>query len=303
MVETWPRSGARCRSWPLRPRDCGRSGTAERRLPREAYERIGGVVGALAQHAEQGLTRLGRSGKVSSGRSSRTWSRRKERERRAERDLLSVFGEGRDGGRRSSTPSSTRASSRVRSLGGGARPRGLGRVGATPVAAASGEDAATARTRRRRVEIVHESLLTHWPRLVRWQTQDADGALLRDQLRQAARLWDEKSRPDDLLWTGASHLEYRAWRARYPGGLSTVEEDRRGHDARANRQRRRRRTGAMAALAVAAAVALATSALWRRSEAARDTAERETRRAEASGSWRSDRSVSTNSRPPPSPTP
>ncbi len=39
---------------------------------------------------------------------------------------------------------------------------------------------------RRRVEIVHESLLAAWPRLVRWQTQDAEGAELRDQLRQAA---------------------------------------------------------------------------------------------------------------------
>ena len=32
-----------------------------------------------------------------------------------------------------------------------------------------------------RVEIVHESLLTSWPRLVRWQTQDADSARLRDE--------------------------------------------------------------------------------------------------------------------------
>jgi hypothetical protein len=29
---------------------------------------------------------------------------------------------------------------------------------------------------QRRIEIVHESLLTKWPRLVHWQTQDAAGA-------------------------------------------------------------------------------------------------------------------------------
>ena len=46
----------------------------------------------------------------------------------------------------------------------------------------------------RRVEIIHESLLANWPRLVRWQTQDADAAQLRDQLRQAARTWDEHDR-------------------------------------------------------------------------------------------------------------
>lgn len=63
-----------------------------------------------------------------------------------------------------------------------------------------------------RVEIVHESLLKAWPRLVRWQTQDADGAQLRDQLRQAAHLWEERGNADGLLWTGHSYLDYRVWR-------------------------------------------------------------------------------------------
>ena len=76
----------------------------------------------------------------------------------------------------------------------------------------------------RRVEIIHESLLAAWPRLVRWQTQDADGAQLRDQLRQAARSWDEHGRPDDLLWTGTAYREFALWRERYPGGLTAIEE-------------------------------------------------------------------------------
>ena len=45
-----------------------------------------------------------------------------------------------------------------------------------------------------RIEIVHESLLKAWPRLVRWQAQDEEGAVLRDQLKQAAHLWEEKGR-------------------------------------------------------------------------------------------------------------
>ncbi len=76
-----------------------------------------------------------------------------------------------------------------------------------------------------RVEVVHESLLKAWPRLVRWQTQDEDGALLRDQLKQAAHLWDEKGRTRDLLWTGTAYQEYALWRERYPGALTAVEED------------------------------------------------------------------------------
>ena len=52
--------------------------------------------------------------------------------------------------------------------------------------------------------MVHESLLKAWPRLVRWQAQDEEGAVLRDQLKQAAHLWEEKGRASDLLWTGTA---------------------------------------------------------------------------------------------------
>jgi WD40 repeat protein len=136
----------------------------------------------------------------------------------------------------------------------------------------------------RRIEVVHESLLTHWPRLVRWRTQDADGAQLRDQLRQTAHLWDERGRPDDLLWTGTSYLDYRAWRARYPGGLSALEEGfAHAMTGLANRRRRRRR-GAVAAVVCALAVGLGVvGVLWTRSEAARRQAAAEALRAEARG--------------------
>ena len=76
----------------------------------------------------------------------------------------------------------------------------------------------------RRVEIIHESLLANWPRLVRWQTQDQEGAQLRDELRQAARAWDEHGRHDDRLWTGTAFREFALWRERYPGGLTELEE-------------------------------------------------------------------------------
>ena len=74
------------------------------------------------------------------------------------------------------------------------------------------------------VEIIHESLLTAWPRLVRWQTQDADGAQLRDQLRQAAQLWHDRGQPEDLLWSGTAYRDFALWRERYPGGLTGAEE-------------------------------------------------------------------------------
>ena len=133
-----------------------------------------------------------------------------------------------------------RSSPSGRDGGRGSARRARGRAAADGVRrAATGTEGEPS---RHRIEIVHESLLTHWPRLVRWQTQDADGALLRDQLRQAAQLWDERGRPEDLLWTGTSYQEYA------PGGSATREGCRRSRKASrrrmtalAGRRRRRRR--------------------------------------------------------------
>ncbi len=103
-------------------------------------------------------------------------------------------------------------------------------------------------TPHHRIEIIHESLLSNWPRLVRWQTQDADSAQLRDQIRQAAQMWEERGRPEDLLWTGTSFGEYRLWLERYEGGLSTAEEEfGAAMDHLAERQKRRRRIAVGAA--------------------------------------------------------
>jgi len=128
-----------------------------------------------------------------------------------------------------------------------------------------------------RVEVVHESLLKAWPRLVRWQAQDEEGALLRDQLKQAAHLWDEKGRTSDLLWTGTAFREYELWRERYTGALTALEEDF-GHSMRerARRVRRLRRAAVggviVGLLAVVAAVAASRQRAVeaaRRAEAAR----------------------------------
>ena len=104
-----------------------------------------------------------------------------------------------------------------------------------------------------RVEIAHESLLRAWPRLVRWQAQDEEGALLRDQLKQAAHLWEEKGRTSDLLWTGTAFQEYELWRGRYAGALTALEED--FAEAMAEKARRRKRllTAAVASVIVALA--------------------------------------------------
>ena len=134
-----------------------------------------------------------------------------------------------------------------------------------------------------RIEIVHESLLTRWPRLVRWQTQDADGAQLRDQLRQAAQAWHDRGRSEDLLWSGTAYRDLSLWRERYPGGLSTTEDAfAQAAKALTGRRRKRRRIAVGALLAATLAAVAVTTSLWRRSETSRQKAEAEVLRAEAS---------------------
>jgi hypothetical protein len=110
---------------------------------------------------------------------------------------------------------------------------------------------------------------------VRWQTQDADAAQLRGQLRQAARTWDEHHRIDDLLWSGSAYREFAVWRERYPGGLTELEGAfAAAMTSLANRRRRRRRLAVAAGFATLLAVLAVVGTLWRRSV-------QETRRAEA----------------------
>jgi WD40 repeat protein len=225
-------------------------------LTRAAYGEIGAVGGALAQHAEATLGQIGveKIGVV----------------REIFRNLVTSHG--------------TRAS-RERSELESLFPEGdVGVIDALVNARllTSYEEG--------RIEIVHESLLTAWPRLVQWQAQDADGVVMRDHLRQASELWEEYGRSEEMVWSGNAYREYEVWRTRYPGALSTREEDfARAMESRARRSGRRKQLAVAAVLVLAIAIAATFGVLWRRTgEAAREAtlaAERATlasRRAEAS---------------------
>ena len=250
---------AASRLWEKRDRERGL-------LTRQAYGEIGGVAGALAQHAETALGEIGtqriplvremfRNLVTSQGT-------RAVRERE---ELLSVFDEANGSvGNRAQAEEVLNALVNARLL------TSYERVGD------EGES-------RHNVEIIHESLLTAWPRLVRWQTQDADGAQVRDQLRQAAHLWQERGRSEDLLWSGTAYRDFAVWREHYPGGLSDTEDAfARAAEQRAGRRRRARQLVVAAVIAAVGTVAVTTSVLWQRSEASRQKAEAETLRAEAS---------------------
>src|SRR5690606_23712083 len=109
-----------------------------------------------------------------------------------------------------------------------------------------------------RIEVTHEALLDAWPRLVAWRREDAEGARLRDQLRAAARQWEQGGKRGALLWRGDLLAEYRLWRARYPGSLTASEEAFAAASlADAARGRRLRRTLVAGVITGLAAVAIA----------------------------------------------
>ena len=237
---------AAARLWEKRNRDTGL-------LTRQAYQDIGGVGGALARHAEATIDHIGseripivrelfRNLVTAEGtRAVREWN-----------ELLSIF----------EAPQLDSAQEVLRAL-----------IDARLLTSYEIHEDEHQPTRR--VEIIHESLLANWPRLVRWQTQDQEGAQIRDELRQAARAWDEHEREDDRLWTGTAFREYQLWRERYPGGLTDLEETfGSAMTVLAGRRRRRRRMIVTAVIAALIAGLAVVGSFWQRSV-------RETRRAEA----------------------
>jgi WD40 repeat protein len=229
-------------------------------LTRAAYEEIGGVAGALAQHAEATMDRIGpeRQGTVReifrnlvTAEGTRAVMDREE--------LLSIFLERKD------TEEVLRQLVEERLLT------------TYEVEGAEGEPS------HHRVEVVHESLLKAWPRLVRWQAQDEEGAVLRDQLKQAAHLWEEKGRSPDVLWSGTAYREFELWRERYAGKLTALEEQyAQAMVERARRQRRLRHGAVAAAFLVLAGVSAAIAVSRHQAARARDQARAEALRAEAS---------------------
>jgi WD40 repeat protein len=237
---------AAARLWEKRDRETGF-------LTRQAYREIGGVGGALAQHAEATIDRIGtdhlpivrellRNLVTAEGtRAVREWD-----------ELLSVF----EASHRNTAEKVLRALIDTRLLT------------SYEVREGDGEPI-------RRVEIVHESLLANWPRLVRWQTQDQEGVQLREELRQSARAWDEHDRHEDRLWTGSAFREFQLWRERYPGGLTETEEAfARAMTSFATRRKRRRQIAVTTFIVALLAGLAVVGTFWRRSVL-------ETRRAEA----------------------
>ncbi len=214
------------RLWELRDRHF-------HQLPRKAYEAIGGVAGALALHADETVEAMpaGERALV----------------RKAFRHLVTFEG----------TRAVLGRDELMQLLGGrGDAEKALeGLIEARLLVSSENEEGEAA------VEIIHETLLTAWPRLAEWRREDSEGSRFHEQLRAAAKQWHDRGRPRGALWRGDALAEYELWRKRHPDNLTPVEAAFGGASVASEaRGRRLRRLSAAIALVIAAVF---VAFLWR----------------------------------------
>jgi WD40 repeat protein/serine/threonine protein kinase len=61
--------------------------------------------------------------------------------------------------------------------------------------------------RSTKLELAHESLVTHWTTLAHWLNEDRDQHKFIAELGEAAELWDRRGRPLEELWKGRAVLD------------------------------------------------------------------------------------------------
>lgn len=138
------------------------------------------------------------------------------------------------------------------------------------------------------VEIAHEALLTHWPRLAAWVDEQRQSLWLRRRLDDATADWEASGRSPGFLATGARLEQFAAWLA--DARLRPTEAERTyvsassSERARLARRGRRLRLSIGAVLAAAAVVASAlTVTLVRERDSAAELQDVTTARGLASG--------------------
>ena len=118
------------------------------------------------------------------------------------------------------------------------------------------------------VEIAHEALIREWPRFAGWLEDDQQGRLVRQQLGESARNWGARGREPSELFRGARLSATLDWADAHATELNEVEreflaESRQESDREAERQRRtnRRLRGLLAGVAMFLVLALVAGGL------------------------------------------
>jgi len=227
-----------------------------RRLTRAAYEAMGGVAGALAQHADGVIASLA------------------PQQRGAARTILTAL----------VTSERTRRSVRRSRLIEGQPAAGeiLDRLVAARLISVGPSTRGDPH-----LELAHEALISKWSQLTRWLDESADDLAFARDLEEAAELWVRRGQKDEEVWGGAPLTEALAklerTRVEVPASARAFLE---AGQRRVLHGQRRRRLGVSFAFIALAAVA-ATLA-YQRQVTAEQRAIAETRQAaaELEGAWR-----------------
>jgi WD40 repeat protein len=124
------------------------------------------------------------------------------------------------------------------------------------------------------VEVAHEALIRNWPLLQRWLDEDREAILIERRVQQAATEWLAMNRDPHQLYRGARLSQAEAWADRYGSDVnaeqaaflaaSRDQEDRDATNERNRRMRDKRRAQAVTVLVVVAVIGLAVAAQqWR----------------------------------------
>jgi WD40 repeat protein len=230
----------------------------QRLLLRSAYTKMGGVAGALAEHADGVLAGLDAD------------------EVRLTRELLL----------RMVTPEGTSRPMRRAALLHGLDAR-AGRVldvfiEARLLRAGRASDVADTQ-----IELAHDSLIESWQRLARWIDEGREELALLTEVTQAAELWERRGRREDEVWRGDAlrECERAVTRlgARLPENAARFLDAGRRRERRLARRRRLLQAAGVLALTLIAAGALVVAASFARQRRAAEAERRvaELQRAEA----------------------
>jgi WD40 repeat protein len=202
-------------------------------MRRAAYERTGGVRGAVGRLAEA------------------TWARLAEPERVAGKRIMLRLADARDEG-----AAFVRRRVPLEELD----PE---RDGEAAAALEVLVDSRLVTVDEGAVEVAHEALLREWPRLRTWLEEDVEGRRLHQHLIHAARDWDAGGRDAGELYRGARLASALEWSAGHEGELNDLERAFLGesraeaeHEAEHQRHAIRRLRSLLAGLAALLALAL-----------------------------------------------
>ncbi len=171
--------------------------TERRLLTEQSYQALGGIVGALASHADAVMNALPAPAQALA------------------RAILTQL----------VTPERTRAIASIEELCEHAEApveveRLIHHLVDARLLVVQRSDSAAGAT----VEIVHEALIHGWPTLGSWLEESQEDRVYLEQIRTAAKQWDSKGHPSGLLWRGEAADEAKRWHQRYRGRLAPLQE-------------------------------------------------------------------------------